>query len=85
MQSEVDDVIRDLKKIPGFNAFLILNNDGEFHINEVVVFLFHCLGIVIKFDNMNMKTAVHHAHQILSLTNKASKYVRDLFDAPDVS
>jgi len=32
---------------------------------------------------MTYKTAVHHAHDVLSLTGKASKYVRDLFDAPD--
>jgi hypothetical protein len=50
-----------------------------------LLFTCPCVGIVIKFDNMNMKTAVHHAHQILSLTNKASKYIRDLFEAPDVS
>ncbi len=65
--TEVEDTIRDLKKIPGFTSYLILNNDG----------------IVIKYDNMTYKTAVHHAHVVLSLTGKASKYVRDLFDAPD--
>jgi hypothetical protein len=27
--NEVDDVIRDLKKITGFTAYLILNNDGK--------------------------------------------------------
>jgi hypothetical protein len=26
--NEVDDVIRDLKKISGFTAYVILNNDG---------------------------------------------------------
>jgi hypothetical protein len=42
------------------------------------------IGIVIKYENMSYKTAVHHAHQVLSLSNKASRYIRDLFDAPDV-
>lgn len=42
-------------------------------------------GIVIKYENMSYKTAVHHAHQVLSLAGKANKYVRDLFDPPDVS
>jgi len=65
----VDDTIRDLKKVSGFSAYLILNNDG----------------IVIKFENMSYRTAVHHAHVVLSLHSKASKYVRDLFDPPDVS
>ena len=27
--NEVEDVIRDLKKIEGFMSFLILNNDGK--------------------------------------------------------
>mmetsp|Transcript_4172 Transcript_4172/g.5746 ORF Transcript_4172/g.5746 Transcript_4172/m.5746 type:complete len:126 (+) Transcript_4172:49-426(+) len=65
--NEVDDTIRDLKKVSGFSAYLILNNDG----------------IVIKFENMSYRTAVHHAHVVLSLHSKASKYVRDLFDPPD--
>mmetsp|Transcript_8854 Transcript_8854/g.9368 ORF Transcript_8854/g.9368 Transcript_8854/m.9368 type:complete len:123 (+) Transcript_8854:49-417(+) len=65
--NEVDDAIRELKSIPGFSAYAILNNDG----------------IVIKYENMSYKTAVHHAHQVLSLSSKASRYIRDLFDAPD--
>mmetsp|Transcript_35928 Transcript_35928/g.67026 ORF Transcript_35928/g.67026 Transcript_35928/m.67026 type:complete len:84 (+) Transcript_35928:224-475(+) len=32
---------------------------------------------------MSYKTAVHHAHQVLSLASKANKYVHDLFDPPD--
>lgn len=66
--NEVDDVIRDLKKVPGFSAYAILNNDG----------------IVIKYENMSYKTAVYHAHQVLSLSVKASKYIGDLFEHPDV-
>lgn len=42
-------------------------------------------GIVIKYENMSYRVAVHHAHLILSLYGKAIKYTRDLFDAPDVS
>jgi hypothetical protein len=67
--NEVDDVIRELKKITGFTAYLILNNDG----------------IVIKYENMSYRTAVHHAHLVLSLCSKAGKYLRDLFEPPDVS
>lgn len=65
--NEVDDAIRDLKKIPGFSSYAILNNDG----------------IVIKYENMSYRAAVHHAHQVLSLAGKASKYVKNLFDPPD--
>ena len=43
------------------------------------------LGIVIKYETMTYKEAVHHAHLVLSLCSKASRYVRDLLDAPDVS
>lgn len=64
---EVDDVIRDLKRIPGFAAYAILNNDG----------------IIIKYENMSYKDAVHHAHLVLSLCSKASRYMRDLLEAPD--
>ena len=63
----VEETIRDLKAIPGFQSYLILNNDG----------------IVIKYENMSYRTAVHYAHQVLGLASKASKYIRELFDAPD--
>jgi hypothetical protein len=26
---DVEETIKELKKIPGFNAYLILNNDGQ--------------------------------------------------------
>mmetsp|Transcript_11810 Transcript_11810/g.11452 ORF Transcript_11810/g.11452 Transcript_11810/m.11452 type:complete len:131 (+) Transcript_11810:121-513(+) len=64
---DVEETIKELKKIPGFNAYLILNNDG----------------IVIKYENMSYKGALHHANQILGLTGKATKYIKELFDAPD--
>ena len=32
---------------------------------------------------MSYRTAVHHAHLVLSLYAKASKYIRDLFEPPD--
>ena len=66
---DVDETIRELKKIPGFYSFCILNNDG----------------IVIKYENMSYKAAVHHAHLILSLMGKAHRFIRDIFDPPDVS
>ena len=48
----------------------------------VCVFL---AGIVIKFENMSYKTALHYSHQVLGLASKASRYVKqdlkDLFDA----
>eukprot|EP01039_Chlorochromonas_danica_P006220 gene6220-6858_t len=65
--NEVDDTIRELKKITGFTSYLVLNNDG----------------IVIKYENMSYRVAVHHAHLILSLCSKASKYIRDLLETPD--
>jgi hypothetical protein len=34
---------------------------------------------------MSYKTALHHANQVLGLAGKASKYIKELFDAPDVS
>jgi hypothetical protein len=43
------------------------------------------VGIVIKYENMSYKAALHHANQVLGLAGKASKYIKELFDAPDVS
>jgi len=60
-------VIRELKLVPGYHSFVVVNNDG----------------IVIKYENMDYKKALHYAHQMLTLYAKASKYTRDLFDAPD--
>lgn len=34
---------------------------------------------------MSYKAALHHANQVLGLAGKASKYIKELFDAPDVS
>ena len=42
-------------------------------------------GIVIKFDGMDKDMALHHAHLVLSLYSKATKFTKDLFDPPDVS
>lgn len=50
----MDEVIRELKAIPGFHAYAIMNSDG----------------IVIKYENMSYKDALHHAHQVLGLTGK---------------
>ena len=43
------------------------------------------IGIVIKHENMSLKTAVHFAYQIQGLTNKAHAAVRELLEPPDVS
>lgn len=50
-----------------------------------VTFGSYLTGIVIKYENMSYKTSVHYAHLILGLAGKASKYVRDLLEPPDVS
>ncbi|KAJ1463316.1 hypothetical protein M885DRAFT_504972 [Pelagophyceae sp. CCMP2097] len=65
--NEVDEVIKELKKNTGFNAYVIMNNDG----------------IVIRHEHMEYKTAVHHAYLVLSLCSKARKHMRDLLDAPE--
>jgi hypothetical protein len=44
----VDEVIKELKKNTGFNAYVIMNNDG----------------IVIRHEHMEYKTAVHHAYLV---------------------
>lgn len=109
---DVEETIKELKKIPGFHAYLILNNDGEENRSTIKEELVCCLdvrfffsfrravivtnnqlnvmismdaGIVIKYENMSYRAALHHANQVLGLAGKASKYIKELFDAPDVS
>ena len=69
--NEVEEMVKDLKKNPGFKAYIILNNDG----------------IVIKWDQvetpMPYETAVQHSHLVLDLCSKSKKYMRELFDPPD--
>lgn len=67
--SEVDDIIQDLKKNAGFHSYLILNNDG----------------IVIKYENMSLKTALHFSYHVLGLTQRATSALRTLLQPPDVS
>lgn len=66
--NEVEEVIKDLKKNPGFSAYMVMNNDG----------------IVIKYENMTYQSAVHHAALVLDLTAKSNKYLRELLEPPDV-
>ena len=70
-QNEVEEMVKDLKRNPGFKSYIILNNDG----------------IVIKWDQVSEPMpyikAVQHAHLVLDLCSKSKKYVRELFDAPD--
>lgn len=65
--NEVDEVIRELKTHHGFSQYAIMNNDG----------------IVIKYENMEYKKAVQHAHLVLDLCAKSRKYMRELFEQYD--
>lgn len=67
MAHEVDEVMRELKLVPGYVSFAIMNNDG----------------IVIKYENMSYPESIHLAAQVLSLSAKASKYTRELIEPPD--
>ena len=66
--NEAEEVIKELKQVPGFHSYMILNNDG----------------IVIKYENMQYRSAIQCAHLVLDLVAKSKKYIRELFDAPDV-
>ncbi|CBN74959.1 hypothetical protein Esi_0060_0081 [Ectocarpus siliculosus] len=65
--NEVEEVIKELKTNPGFSAYVIMNNDG----------------IVIKYESMEYRAAVHHAALVLDLASKSKKYMRELFEPPD--
>ena len=62
--------MKGLKKLPGFKAYIILNNDG----------------IVIKWDTLSEKNtmsyqkAVQHSHHILDLCSKSKTHIKELFD-----
>lgn len=69
--NEIDELLKDLKKTPGFKAYLILNSDG----------------IVIRWEQvgtqMPYQRAVHHAHHITELYNKSTAHIKELFDPED--
>ena len=95
--NEIDELLKDLKKTPGFKAYLILNSDG----------------IVIRWDQkqvdqqledggggggettanisssnnnkqiMTYQRAVQHAHHITELYNKSTAHIKELFDPED--
>ncbi|KAL3782700.1 hypothetical protein HJC23_012219 [Cyclotella cryptica] len=70
--NDVDELLKDLKKVPGFKAYLVLNSDG----------------IVIRWDQvagqqMTYQSAVQHAHHITELYNKSVSSIEELFDPQD--
>ena len=76
--NEIDELLKDLKKTPGFKAYLILNSDG----------------IVIRWDQadnvaegssqvMTYQSAVQHAHHITELYNKSTAHIKELFEPED--
>eukprot|EP00957_Ditylum_brightwellii_P001369 107173-Ditylum_brightwellii.AAC.2 len=64
-------MLKELRKNPGFKAYLILNNDG----------------IVIKWDQegspMPYQKAVQYSHHVLDLCNKSKAHIKDLFEPQD--
>lgn len=69
--NEIDELLKDLKKTPGFKAYLVLNSDG----------------IVIRWDQvgtqMPYQRAVQHAHHITELYNKSTAHIKELFEPED--
>jgi predicted regulator of Ras-like GTPase activity (Roadblock/LC7/MglB family) len=69
--NEIDELLKDLKKTPGFKSYLVLNSDG----------------IVIRWDQvgapMPYQRAVQHAHHITEIYNKSAARIKELFDPND--
>jgi len=63
--NEVEETIKQLKLKPGFYSYIVMNNDG----------------IVIKYENMEYRSAVMHAYHILNLYSRSKKHLSKLFDA----
>jgi predicted regulator of Ras-like GTPase activity (Roadblock/LC7/MglB family) len=70
-ENEIDELLKDLKKTPGFKSYLVLNGDG----------------IVIRWDQvgapMQYQRAVQHAHHITEIYNKSAARIKELFDPDD--
>jgi predicted regulator of Ras-like GTPase activity (Roadblock/LC7/MglB family) len=66
--NEVDEIMKDLKRYPGFKAYIIMTNDG----------------IVIRWDqvdsDMPYERAVHHASLVLDLCSKTKTHMQNLFE-----
>jgi len=64
---------KGLKKLPGFKAYIILNNDG----------------IVIKWDTLSetelmpYQKAVQYSHHVLDLCAKSKTHIKELFNPSD--
>jgi len=69
--NEIDELLKDLTRTPGFKAYLILNSDG----------------IVIRWDHagtaMPYPRAVQHAHHITALYHKSAAHARALCGPED--
>ena len=65
--NQVDEILKDLQRTPGFKDYIILNNDG----------------IVIRHTMESNERAVQIAHHITELYNKSVTQIQDLFDHPD--
>lgn len=65
--NQVDEILKDLQRTPGFKDYIILNNDG----------------IVIRHTMESNERAVQHAHHITELYNQSVAQIQDLFDHPD--
>lgn len=62
--NEVDETIKDLKANDGFEALMLMNKEG----------------IVIRWENMEYKEAVHYGTNVKSLFDKAGMFVGSLLE-----
>lgn len=66
--NEVDEIVKGIKKTPGFKAYLVLSSDG----------------VVLRWEQegepMPYEKAVQYSHHVLDLCSKSKENVKELFD-----
>jgi hypothetical protein len=60
----VEETVKLLKKNEGFHSYVLFKDDG----------------IVIRWENMEYKRALHYTANVLSLVEKTEVFVRNLLD-----
>ena len=62
--NEIDDAIKNIKESPGYQAYILMNNDG----------------IVIKYENVDYQKAVGYAYHVLNLYHKSKRTAQALME-----
>ena len=71
----MDELIKEMKKVPGFLSYIILNNDGI-----VIRWDQQSTGSSTNAAKMTYEKAVQYSHLVLDLCGKCKSHVKELFE-----